>query len=175
MKNDGLRNIPKKNYIILGGVVALTILILYYFYMWVDVYKESKINIPIMDKYMSVINYNEFSDYIVENTNTIIYVSVLENEEIRDFEKRLKNKYKNNLVDKDILYMDITNDINNKNIKKEMSLRYSINNLNITNVPCLLVFEDSELKSIYSISDNNYNIDRFLIYLNNIKLESDDI
>ena len=175
MKIDGLRKIPKKNYIILGGVIVVTILILYYFYMWVDVYKESKINIPIMDKYMSVINYNEFSDYIVENPNSIVYVSVLENEEIREFEKKFKNKYKNNLIDKEILYMDITDDISNKKIKEDMIVDYSINNLNITNVPCVLVFEDASLKSIYSISDNGYNIDRFIVYLNSIELESDDI
>lgn len=175
MKNDGLRKIPKKNYIILGVVILVTILILYYFYMWVDAYKESKINIPIMDKYMSVINYNEFSDYIVENPNTIVYVSVLENEEIREFEKKFKNKYKSNLVEKEVLYMNITDEINDKNTNQDMSLKYSINNLNITNVPCVLVFEDSELKSIYSLEDNDYNIDRFIMYLNNIKLESDDI
>ncbi|MBQ2872634.1 MAG: hypothetical protein IJE89_01380 [Bacilli bacterium] len=175
MKMDGLRKIPKKNYIILGVVIAVTILILYYFYMWVDVYKESKINIPIMDKYMSVINYNELSDYIVENPNTIVYVSVLENEEVREFEKKFKNKYKNNLVEQDVLYMNITDEFNDKNIKKDMASKYSLNNLNITDVPSLLVFNDGILKSIYSVSDNNYDIDRFIIYLNNIVLESDDI
>lgn len=175
MKIDGLRKIPKKNYIILGAVIVVTILILYYFYMWVDVYKESKINIPIMDKYMSVINYNELSDYIVENPNTIVYVSVLENEEIREFEKKFKNKYKNKLVKQDILYMDITDEFNNKGTKKDMVSNYSLNNLNITDVPCVLVFNDGELNAIYSVSDNDYDIDRFIIYLNNIVLESDDI
>ena len=53
--------------------------------MWVDVYKESKINIPILDKYMTVINYNELDNYIVENPNTIVYVSILEDENIRKF------------------------------------------------------------------------------------------
>ena len=86
MKEE-LRKVPVKNYIILGIVITVTMLVLYYFYMWVDVYKESKINIPIMDKYMTVINYNELDNYLVENPNTILYVSVLDNEEIRTFEK----------------------------------------------------------------------------------------
>ena len=51
-----------------------------------------------LDKYMSVINYNELDNYIVENPDTIIYVSVLEDEKIRGFEKKLKIKYKNKLV-----------------------------------------------------------------------------
>ena len=107
--DDKLRKIPVKNYIILGGIIVVTLFILYYFYCWVDVYKESKINIPILDKYMMVINYNELDNYIVENPNTIVYVSVLENEEIRGFEKKLKNKYKSNSVNNEILYMNITN------------------------------------------------------------------
>ena len=73
--------------------------------MWVDVYKESKINIPILDKYMTVINYNELDNYIVENPDTIIYVSVLEDEKIID-ENNLENKLEELLI------------LNEKNIEK---------------------------------------------------------
>ncbi len=175
MSNNNLKKIPVKNYIILGVVIVVTLFLLYYFYMWVDVYKESKVNIPIMDKYMTVINYNELDNYLVENPDTIIYVSVLEDDEIRNFEKKFKNKYKDKEIFNEVLYMNITNDINNKDIKDEMVNKYSLNDLNITDVPCVLVFSDGVLKSIYSISDNNYDIDRFVIYLNNIVLESDGI
>ena len=175
MKNDELIKIPTKNYIILGVVILVTLFILYYFYMWVDVYKESKINIPIMDKYMTVINYNELDNYVVENPNTIVYVSVLEDDRIREFEKQFKNKYRNNEIENDVLYMNITDDIRNTNIKEDMDDRYVLNDLSITDVPCVLVFNDGLLKSIYSVSDNNYDIERFTIYLNNIDMESDGI
>jgi len=175
MKNSELRKVPFKNYVILGVVIVVTIFILNYFYMWVDVYKESKINIPIMDKYMTVINYNELEDYLVENPNTIVYVSVLENDTIREFEKKLKIKYKNNEIDNDLLYMNITDDIDKSNIRNEMNNKYSLNNLSMTNVPVVLVFKDGLLKSIYSISENNYDVDRAMIYINNIKLESDGV
>ena len=175
MKKDELRKIPMKNYIILGVVIVVTMLILYYFYMWVDVYKESKINIPIMDKYMTVINYNELDNYVVENPDTIVYVSVLENDKIREFEKKFKNKYKNNLIDNDVLYMNITDDIRDKSVKNGMVNKYFINGLNITDVPCVLVFKNGMLKSIYSVKDNDYDIDRFTIYINNIDLEGVDL
>lgn len=174
MSKGAFRKIPVKNYIILGVVIFITMLILYYFYCWVDVYKESKINIPILDKYMSVINYNELDNYLVENPNTIVYVSILEDEKIRDFEKLVKSKYKNNEIDNDILYMNITEDIKDKKIKKDMD-RYIINELKMTDVPCVLVFSDGELKSIYSINGNDYNIDKFVMYINNVKLERDGI
>ena len=175
MKNNTFRKIPIKNYIILGIVILVTLFILYYFYLWVDVYKESKISIPILDKYMTVINYNELDNYVVENPDTIVYVSVLEDEKIREFEKQLKNKYRNNEIDNEVLYMNITDDIKNKNAKNEMISKYSVNSLNITNVPCVLVFNEGVLTSIYSVKDNDYNIDRFFNYLNNIVLERDGI
>lgn len=175
MKKDELRKIPLKNYIILGVVIVVTMFILYYFYMWVDVYKESKVNIPIMDKYMTVINYNELDNYVVENPDTIVYVSILENDEIREFEKKFKNKYKNDLIENDILYMNVTDDINNKSIKDEMVSKYFVNGLNITDVPCVLVFKNGMLKSIYSVKDNDYDIDRFTIYINNIDMDGDGI
>ena len=175
MKSDELRKVPFKNYIILGVVTLITIFILYYFQLWVDAYKESKINIPILDKYMSVINYNELDNYLVENPNTIVYVSVLEDEVIRDFEKKFKAKYKNKKIENEILYMNVTEDIKNDDIRDDMTSKYKINDLDLLDVPCVLVFNDGLLKSIYSISDNAYDIERFTIYLNNIELESDDI
>ena len=165
MKSDAFREIPVKNYAILGVVIVITMLFLYYFYMWVDVYKESKINIPILDRYMMVINYNELDNYLVENPNTIVYVSVLEDENIRSFEKKVKNKYKNNEIEKDILYMNITEDIKDDNVRNEMIGEYSLNSLDITNVPCVLVFNDGMLKSVYSVKDNDYDISKFIVYL----------
>ena len=175
MNKNELRKIPTKNYIILGGVIIITIILLYYFYVWVDFYKESKINIPIMDKYMTVINYNELDNYLVENPNTIVYVSILEDETIRDFEKKFKYKYKNREIDNELLYMNVTDLVKDKNIRNDMISKYNINDLDILDVPCVLVFTDGILKSIYSVSDNEYDIERFTIYLNNIELESDDI
>ena len=173
MANDNLRKIPIKNYIILGIVMVITFLLLYYFYMWVGVYKESKVNLPILDRYMSVINYNELDNYVVENPDSMVYVSVLEDETIRNFEKKLKNKYKNNEIKNEILYMNITDEVNNKDVIKDMKSRYFLNDLDITNVPCVLVFKEGMLKSIYKVSDNGYDVDRFVIYVNNVVLESE--
>ena len=173
MAKDNLRKIPAKNYIILGIVMIVTFFLLYYFYMWVDAYKDSKINIPILDKYMSVINYNELDNYVVENPNAIVYVSVLEDEVVRDFEKKLKDKYKADEVNNEILYMNVTEELGDKDVKKYMKVNYSLNNLDITGVPCLLVFNDGVLKSIYNVSDNGYDVERFVIYVNNIVLESE--
>lgn len=167
------RKIPLKNYIILGVILIVTFSLLYYFYLWFDKYEETKLNRPILTKYMDVINYNELDNYLVENPDTIIYVSVLNNEKIRDFEKQLKQKFKDNLIDNSLLYLDITNSSNKD--KENMEELYYLNNLNILDVPCVLIFSSGELVSIYSVSDNDYNIDNFVMFVNQINYGTDDL
>ena len=76
-------------------------------------------------------------------------------------------------IDKDILYMNVTDDIKEKVVVNEMNEKYAINSLSIVDVPVIAVFEDGTLKSIYSIKDNDYDIERFKLFINNISFSSD--
>ena len=165
MKKSNGREIPLKNYIILGLVVLLTLGLVYYFYLWYITYEESKLNETIMDRYLEVINYNELNDYIVENRNAMIYTSVLEDNNIRKFEIKFKNIVVKNALKDKILYMDMTDIFKDKIKYTELRNSYQVNNYNITNVPCILVFKDAKLVDIYSIKDNDYNTDNVLNYI----------
>ena len=165
MKRDELRKIPIKNYVILGVVIIVTMLILYYFYLWVDVYKESKINIPIMDKYMTVINYNELDNYLVENPNTIVYVSVLEDEGIRNFEQKFKKYINDNELSNKMLYLDLTEVSKDINLYSELINKYRVKKKSIGDVPCLLLFKEGKLDKIYPINEKKYNLNEITFFL----------
>lgn len=173
MKEE-LRVIPKKNYFILGVVLLLTVLAVYYFYMWNKAYNESKINEPILDKYMTVINYNELEDYLIENPDTIIYTSILEDKDIRSFENRFKNYIRNDKLDHDVLYMDITSEIKSNNKKNDMMKKYSVEYANILDIPNVMVFENGKLKMIYNIQDNDYDVKKTVEFINSIKINEGD-
>ena len=74
------------------------------------------------------------------------------------------NYLKDLLIENNILYNNtasyyyIDNTINDK-------ISVLLNNYNITNVPCILVFKDAKLVDIYSIKDNDYNTDNVLNYI----------
>lgn len=159
------KNIPLKNYIILAVVLIVSIILVIYFYMWYNAYEESKLNTMIMDKYLQVINYNELNNYLVENKDAVIYSSVLEDQKIRDFEKRFKNIIIKNSLNNDILYLDLTEELKDKNITKDIKETYNINNQDIANTPSIMIFKDGNLYSIYNIKDNNYNINNLVDYL----------
>ena len=159
------KNIPLKNYIILAVVLILSIILVIYFYMWYNAYEESKLNTMIMDKYLQVINYNELNNYLVENKDAVIYSSVLEDQKIRNFEKKFKNIIIKNSLNNDILYLDLTEELKDKNITKDIKETYNINNQDIANTPSIMIFKDGKLYSIYNIKDNNYNINNLVDYL----------
>ena len=148
MKEE-LRIIPKKNYFILGVVLLLTVLAVYYFY-------------------------NELEDYLIENPDTIIYTSILEDKDIRSFENRFKNYIRNDKLDHDVLYMDITSEIKSNNKKTDMMKKYSVEYANILDIPNVMVFENGKLKMIYNIQDNDYDVKKTVEFINSIKINEGD-
>ena len=172
--SDKLRVVPFKNYIFLCVVLVVSFLLIYYFYNWTVAYNESILTKSLLDQYMEVINYNELDDYLVENPDSIIYVSVLENIEIRDFEKKFKSSLKSNEINRSLLYMDITNEIKNDDTVANMNSKYSVGSLRMSNVPCIMVVDDGKVKEIYQISDNDYDVSKVVAFLNELKFSSED-
>lgn len=164
-KNEVLREVPRKNYIYLFLILLGSLLLLLYIYTWYDAYNENRLNTSIMDKYLTVINYNELDNYIIENKNAVIYVSILGNEDISKFEKKFKNLvYEHNLKN-DILYLDISNE----------NISIATKKLNIDEeFPYLVVYTNGVITDTYSINDNNYSNAKIEKYLNRIGVIDND-
>ena len=164
-KKELLRDVPKKNYIYLFLILLGSLLLLLYIYTWYDAYNENKLNTSIMDKYLTVINYNELDNYIIENKNAIIYVSILGNEDISKFEKKFKNLVSEHNLKNDILYLDISNE----------NINVATNKLNIDDeFPYLVVYTNGVITDTYSINDNKYSNAKIEKYLNRIGVIDND-
>ncbi len=159
------KNIPLKNYILLSVILIITIILVIYLYMWYTTYQDSKLNTPIMDKYLQIVNYNELDNYLVENKDTIIYSSVLNDEKIRSFEIKFRKLISNSSVDEEILYLDLTSELKNKSIKEKIKEKYNFENQNMTNTPSIIIFEDGKITDIYDIKSTNYDINKLENYL----------
>jgi len=164
-KNEVLREVPRKNYIYLFLILLGSLLLLLYIYTWYDAYNENKLNTSIMDKYLTVINYNELDNYIIENKNAVIYVSILGNEDISKFEKKFKNLVSEHNLKNDILYLDISNE----------NISIATKKLNIDEeFPYLVVYTNGVITDTYSINDNNYSNTKIEKYLNRIGVINND-
>lgn len=63
-----------------------------------------------------------------------------------------------------ILYLDLTEVVKNKTIKKELLEKYPELNNNIKD-PLIIIFNNDKVIRIYNIKDNNYNIDSLIEFL----------
>lgn len=158
------KEIPFKNYIILAVILIFTILLVVYLFNWQSIYQKNKLQEPILDKYLMVINYNELDDYLVENKEAIVYVSVLNDEKIRMFENKFKNLIIKNDLNNKILYLNLTNESVEIN-KKYLS--------NLSGVPTLIIFDEGKVVESYSIKDNNYDIKAFERFLEKEEIIND--
>lgn len=156
------KEIPLKNYILLSIVLILTIVVVIYFFLWKNTYEKSKLQTPILDDYLLVINYNELNNYLVENKDAIIYVSELNDESIRLFENKFKNIINKNNLNNKILYLDLTEELKENNIVKEINKKYG---KEMTEVPTIVIIKDGKISSSYNIKENNYNIKLLEKYL----------
>ena len=158
------KEIPFKNYIILAVILIFTILLVVYLFNWQSIYQKNKLQESILDKYLMVINYNELDDYLVENKEAIVYVSVLNDEKIRMFENKFKNLIIKNDLNNKVLYLNLTNESVEIN-KKYLS--------NLSEVPTLIIFDEGKVVKIYIIKDNNYDIKAFEKFLKKEEIIND--
>ncbi len=159
MKN--VKDIPIRNYILLGIVIIISMAIVIYFYMWYRMYEVKKMNSPIMDEYLQVLHYNELDNYLLENKEAVVYVSILGDTEIRDFEKKFKRLISKYSLNNDILYLDITDELKNSKLYDEIKNNYGIV------VPYIIVFKNGNVVSKFNIRDNNYNTNLLKDYFMN--------
>lgn len=164
-KKEKLREIPKKNYIYLLLILLGTILLLIYIYKWYDTYNKNELNTSIMNEYLTVINYNELDNYIIENKDAVIYVSILGDEKINRFERKFKNAILDNNLKNEILYLDLTNE-NINLITKKLQID--------ENFPHLVVYTNGIITDTYNIKDNNYSSNKTIKYLNRIGVTDND-
>lgn len=115
------KDIPKKNYFILGIILIISCILVYYINTWYSLYQYEKRGSSPITTYMEIINYNEVENYIAENSDAIIYVSKSNNLKIRKFEEDNEKLFKKLELNYNILYMDA------KDVNKDLKIKYNVN------------------------------------------------
>lgn len=154
------KNVSFKNYVILAGVLILSIILVIYFYKWYDMYEKSENSVSVLNGYLSIINYNEIDDYLVENKNAVIYISSSGTAEVKDFEKKFINIINKYDLNNNILFLDLSSEDEDSQLFNNIKLKYRIKNL-----PSFIVFKNGAIYDIYDIKVNNYSIDKVIHYL----------
>ena len=158
------RKVPTKNYIYLSLIIIITFAITYYLYLWLVAYKQIEYK-SILENYLQVINYEDVNNYVVENSNSLIYITS-KNSNYSEFEQDFSYLIKEYNLYNDILYLDISNNINNG--------IFYINDYSFKNYPLFILYNNGNITSIYDIKGNSFNIVKIKMYLESVGIIEND-
>lgn len=144
------REIPKKNYIIVGFIaIAVVILVLY----MAKLYNNVNINKgnSIMSNYLFNVTTNELDSYLLENPNIIIYWANSEDISNSSFEKDLKKYIVKYDLQKNFVFVN-TNNISEEEInnitKKYLNDELKNKNINLKITPNILIVEEGKIVDV---------------------------
>ncbi|MBQ7141334.1 MAG: hypothetical protein IJO32_07530 [Bacilli bacterium] len=146
------RKIPRKNYIIYGIIVAVTLVLVFYSNEWYKVYKQNELENSYIANYIKEVNYLEFQNYVLENPNLIVYIGEKNSEKCVNFEKKLYKVIKENNLEDEIIFLNVSNVTDLNQILRDYKLTTLNSNLNI---PSIAILNNSKFSDILNSDDKN--------------------
>lgn len=143
------REVPKKNYIILSIIIIITLFLTFLLRNNYIVNMNASCGRTLMSKSLVVLNKEEFENYVLENTNSIIYVASSVDDSINDFELEFKDLIKKIGIENQIVYLDLEK-ISVKELN-ELKDKYFLDNLKVFNFSKytnLLIMENGKVVSV---------------------------
>lgn len=134
----------KKNYVKLGIIIFVTVVLTLSASNLYRNYVNNKINVSYISSYVNVINYNELSDTIREmSSNSFLYVGYTGNKEVYSFEKKLKKVIKNEQLEDNFYYVDVTEKLNDINMVDEFNSLVGIIDSETIIFPAVIYFKNN--------------------------------
>lgn len=152
-----MKEISKKNYILLALLVLITIVITL---LCAKLYNKNNNVVSKFYEYSNKITIDDFEVYIIENRDAILYISDKNDLSNETFEEKLASKIDTlNLKDK-IIFIN-KNEINSKFIKM-LEKKYKTS-IELDKYPIIISFIDNEIKNVSYINENS-DVDLIIDY-----------
>lgn len=155
-KKEELRNIPTKNYVIVGVIFIAVIVLAFFLRDWYISYQEYEKTIPILNNVVSEVRYHEIDNYIGDNQSAIIYMGVADDEDCRNLEGGLKKLIEKRHLKNKIVYFNITDVEDRDLLLKEFNDKYASSaNLKISAYPAIILLDEGKIVDFKSRTANS--------------------
>lgn len=152
--------IPRRNYIIYGLIVVFTIVLTLLLRNWYNINQDLKKKSTIMSEFLASVNEEEFSNYIVENNNVIIYLASSKDDTLETFENEFKTLLIKYNIKEQVIFIDLNQiDTNFFNNLKTNYFIESLNNIELEKFPNILIMENGKINAVLYSKSTNINID----------------
>lgn len=151
------KEIPVKNYLVLGIIVVITLLAFVYLLSWFKQYNDSKINTPIITSTLREVEYNNIDTVLQERDVLIMYMCTTDESVCRSFEKKFVKYIKDNNLSEDIIYLNLGYDRDENNLLNKVYNQYKSDKLvkKVYEYPTLLIFNGGKIIDILSSNGKN--------------------
>lgn len=136
----------KKNYVILGVIYIVVILVVLYLASWYNTYSEYKREIPVLKDVVSFISPEEVDHYLTENPSPILYLCTASDSDCREFEENIKQDLEEKNY-QELTYVNLESLSDKSGFLQELLDKYG-QDFSIERVPCLIKFVDGRIVSI---------------------------
>lgn len=150
------KKIEIKNYIILGLIVLITVIAVFYarnFYLMNQEYYE---NNSVMLEVVKEVKQDELSNYLIENPKFVLYVAPGQKNEIKGFEKNFKTIVNKEKLQDIVLYLN-TDKVDMTKLKQDLQQIATTNikeKINQDNVATIYIIENGKIIDIITNPQN---------------------
>ena len=137
----------KKNYVILGVIYIVVILVVLYLASWYNTYSEYKREIPVLKDVVSFISPEEVDHYLTENPSPILYLCTASDSDCREFEENIKQDLEEKNY-QELTYVNLESLSDKSGFLQELLDKYGQDFSIERRVPCLIKFVDGRIVSI---------------------------
>jgi len=146
-----MRKVPLKNYLIITIIMMVSVASVFYLVNWYNTnqnhYKETSIIVDLIKE----VKFSEFDDYMTENPDFIIYLgNKMENINVK-FEKNLKKFITKKDLQKQFVFMDIT-EFDNKDSNLVKNHLENIANFKAHNY--IIIVDNQKIKNILVVDES---------------------
>ncbi len=151
------KEIPVKNYLVLGVIIVLTLLASLYIFAWFKQYNESKINTPIITSTLREVEYNNLDTVLQERDVLIMYMCTTDEEICRSFEKKFASYVNQNNLTEEIIYLNLGYNRDNNNLLQKVYNNYKSDDLvkKVYEYPTLVIFNQGKIVDVLSSNGKN--------------------
>lgn len=150
--------IPTKNYLIVGTICIVSLFIVYYLVSWYNTSNKYYLEHSVMNGFLRDIKEDEIGDYVFDNPNAVIYLTAGKTVS-KSKEEEIKRLFKQNSLEKNILFVDI--DYMDNNITVILN-EYSDKKIDDLLIPNLIIFENRHIEEYLDKDNSVYGIEYLL-------------
>ena len=137
----------RKNYVVLGIIYAVVIVIVLYLASWYNTYKEYEKGIPVLQNVISEITPSEVDHYLTENPSPILYFCAASDSDCRSFEESIKASLEKKGYD-DLTYVNLEEISDRNSYMNSLLEKYNGTDFTVERIPCLIKFTDGKITAV---------------------------